>query len=282
MSKFGYRAGISFLALVIWIGIGTPFEREASAAVATVPNVVNVVATDYRFDMLDTLPAGPTLFHLVNNGAQLHHMTIVRLQAAKTLADFTALPPDAPPPAWAVFVGGPNAASPKGGQSEAALDLAPGHYAVICVIPGPDGKPHMMDGMIKALTVVPSAVRRAMPAAHMTLTLTDYAFTFSRPVSAGRRIIRVINHGTQPHEAVFVRLGPGKTGEDVARWVDNGMHGTPPGMPFAGISALAPGDENTAFVNLTAGDYALLCFAPDVKDGKRHTAHGMIHDFKVM
>jgi hypothetical protein len=34
-------------------------------------------------------------------------------------------------------------------------------------------------------------------------------------------------------------------------------------------------------VNLEPGRYALLCFAPDAKDGKPHIAHGMIREITV-
>lgn len=256
--------------------------RVAAAAPAEAPNVVDVVAKDYRFDMPDTLPAGPTLFNLTNNGAQLHHMTLVKLGSGKTLADLTALPPGKPLPKWMRFEGGPNAPAPHGGRSETALDLTAGHYAVICLIPGPDGKPHMMHGMVKALTVVPSTTKRALPRGDTTITLTDYAFTLSKPLTPGRHTVRIVNRGTQPHEAVFVRLAAGKSGEDMARWVIGGMHGPPPGLPFAGVSPMAPGQKNLAVVNLTAGRYALLCFMPDARDGRLHAAHGMIHEFTIL
>jgi hypothetical protein len=34
-------------------------------------------------------------------------------------------------------------------------------------------------------------------------------------------------------------------------------------------------------VELTAGDYGLICFLPDVKDGKPHLAHGMMKTIRV-
>ena len=207
-------------------------------------------------------------------------MTIVRFEQGKTLADFTALPPG-PPPSWVVFMGGPNTPMPHGGHDEAILDLPPGNYAVICVIPGPDGKPHFMDGMVKALTVTASTRTRTMPAGNLTLTLTDYAFTFSSPPSAGDHTLAIVNKGKQPHEAVLFRLMPGKKGKDISDWVTAGMHGPPPGAPVTGISALAPGRENLLPLTLSPGDYALLCFMPDAKDGKYHAVHGMIHDFKI-
>jgi hypothetical protein len=34
-------------------------------------------------------------------------------------------------------------------------------------------------------------------------------------------------------------------------------------------------------VDLASGNYGLICFVPDAKDGKPHLAHGMMQDFKV-
>ena len=281
MKKAWYLAGVSLFALLAYISGGEALSPPAvHAGTATGPNVVNVVAKEYQFEMPDTIPAGPTLFHLTDEGKQLHHVTLVKLEQGKTLADFTALPPG-PFPAWAVFMGGPNTPAPNGGQNAAAVDLSPGNYAVICVIPGPDGKPHMMNGMVKALTVTPSGVARTMPASDLTLTLTDYAFTFSSPPGPGRHAVRIVNDGSQPHEAVMFRLAAGKKGGDIANWVQAGMQGPPPGNPVAGISAEAPGKDNILLLDLQPGNYALICFMPDAKDGKAHAAHGMIYDFMV-
>jgi len=281
MKRAWYLVGISFIALTAYVsGEKTLLPSAAHAETTAGPNVVNVVAKDYQYEMPDSLPAGPTLFHFTDDGSQIHHMTLVKLEQGKTLADFTALPPG-PPPAWVVFMGGPNAPMPKGGQDEDVVDLSPGNYAVICVIPGADGKPHMMKGMVKALTVTPSTEARTMPAGDLTLTLSNYAFAFSPPLTAGQHAIRIVNNGTQPHEAELFRLQAGKTGEDIANWVSTGMQGPPPGAPVAGISPMAPGKENTLLLNLIPGSYALLCFMPDAKDGKAHAAHGMIYDFKI-
>jgi uncharacterized cupredoxin-like copper-binding protein len=273
MNKTWYWAGIV-------LALGTSLASPTPASARPGPNVVQVVATEYQFQMPDNLPAGPTLFHLTDKGSQLHHMTIVKLGRGKTLADLTALPPG-PFPAWAVFMGGPNSPVPGGGQDEAIVDLTPGHYAVICLIPAPDGKPHMMHGMATALTVTPSHRKRSMPASDLSLRLTNYAFTFSAPPAAGHHVIRVINRSDQPHEAEIFLLAPGKKGADILHWVSTGMQGPPPGMPVAGTSPMAPGKANTLLVDLNRGNYALLCFMPDAKDGAPHAAHGMIYDFTV-
>lgn len=207
-------------------------------------------------------------------------MTLVKLEDGKTMADFAAAMAG-PPPAWAVFVGGPNTPTPQQGQVETAVDLAPGNYAVICVIPDVDGAPHMMKGMSKALTVTPAKTSATMPPSDLTLTLNDYEFNFSKPLTPGKHAVQIVNKASQMHEAVMFRLEPGKTGEDIAQWVESGMQGPPPAAPVAGISTMAPGKDNTLMLDLSAGNYALICFVPDAKDGKPHFAHGMIHNFKL-
>jgi uncharacterized cupredoxin-like copper-binding protein len=274
MKRNWYLIAIALFALTACNNGGTSMHSSAG------PNIVNVITSEYHFEMPDTLPAGPTLFHLTNDGDQLHHVTLVKLEQGKTLDDFTALPPG-PPPAWAIFMGGPNVPLPKGGQDEVAVDLPPGNYAVICIVPDSDGIPHMAKGMVKALTVTPSTQARTMPASDLTLTLTNYAFAFSTPPTAGQHAIRIVNNGTQPHEAVLFRLEEGETGEDIFKWVGDGFQGPPPGTPLGGIGPEAPGKENTLLVNLSAGDYALICFFPDAGDGIPHAAHGMIYNFKI-
>ena len=107
MKKALYFAGISLFALTAYVsGEKGLLPSAAQAKTAAGPNVVNVVAREYQYEMPDSLPAGPTLFHFTDDGNQLHHMTIVKFEKGKTLADFGALPPG-PPPAWAVFMGGP-------------------------------------------------------------------------------------------------------------------------------------------------------------------------------
>jgi hypothetical protein len=55
----------------------------------------------------------------------------------------------------------------------------------------------------------------------------------------------------------------------------------PPAKPVGGATGLAPGGHQTVTPNLAAGNYGLLCFVLDAKDGKPHVAHGMVKDIKV-
>jgi hypothetical protein len=159
--------------------------------------------------------------------------------------------------------------------------LEPGNYAVVCFVEGADHVPHMAKGMMRPLTVTPSAnANTTEPAADVTLTLSDYTFTLSKPLVAGKQMIKVENGATQPHEVVLIQLGPGKTIEDVGKWVVD-MKGPPPGKPIGGIPAFVPGKSSFFEANLAPGDYGMICFVPDAKDGKPHVQHGMSKQFKI-
>jgi uncharacterized cupredoxin-like copper-binding protein len=249
---------------------------------ARAPRVVTVVATDYHFTLPASLPAGPTTFRLVNHGRELHHLDLVRLQPGHTAADFVrALKAGGPPPAWASEAGGPNGVDPGGTSTAVTVPLEAGRYAAICIIPGPDGVPHLMKGMYADLVVTPAAVAVAREAApHDTMDLFDYGFRASRPLASGEQRMVVRNVGKQTHEMEIARLLPGKTPADLGAWAEK-MAGPPPAQFLGGVSPIAAGRSNVLDVSLTPGHYVLLCFVPDAADGKPHVAHGMVHDVVV-
>lgn len=245
---------------------------------AAAANIVNITTTDYAFDMPATLPAGLTTMRLANKGKELHHVYLVKVPAGKSSKDILAwFKAGGPPPAWMKPVGGPNASA---GITEFTSTLEAGDYVVFCVIPSPDGAPHVMKGMIKDLKVTPSANRSAPPTPTLTLTLKDYDFTFDKPLTAGKHVIAVKNSGPQPHEFFLAKLMPGKTPMDMARFAEK-PSGAPPGIPFGGITDILPGQTVYLTVDLPAGEYGLICFDPDVKDGRPHLAHGMIKQLTV-
>jgi len=256
----------------------------AAAALATSPapasRTVVVTTTDYNFAMPDTIAAGQVAFRIENRGHEAHHLTLVRLDQGHSLADLlAAFRAGGPPPTWAVFVGGPNAVDPGGTSLSTTVNLQSGNYAAICIIPSADGVPHLMKGMSKAVTVKGTARTPAL-AAPDTITLTDYAYTFSRALTPGTHRVVVRNTGTQPHELAIARPAPGKHAADVAQWTEH-MQGPPPGHFLGGVSPLAPGQNNVLTLTLDRGSYAFLCFVPDAKDGKPHVAHGMMKDVTI-
>ena len=259
------------------------FAAAATAPAPKAPPVVTFHARDYAFVGPKTVTSGAVTFRLVNDGKELHHLSIMKLAKGKTMTDLAgALKQPGPPPAWTTDVGGPNPAVP-GGTAEATLTLDPGEYAILCFINTPGNPmPHMAKGMIGSFTVTPDPSPAVAPAGDITLRLADYKFALSKPLTSGKHLLTVVNDAAQSHEVVMMKLNAGKTVADVASWVDKqDMKGPPPAAPVGGIAALAKGRTGSFPVDLTPGEYGIVCFVPDAKDGKPHSLHGMMTQFTV-
>jgi hypothetical protein len=254
-------------------------KREAP----TSANAVTITATDYAFGAPDTIQAGLTTFRLHNPGRE-PHQAVIAGAPGKTFAELeTALVKAEPMFAGLTIPVGAGAVG-SGDSSIVTADLTPGTYLVLCYIPSPDGRPHVMKGMYHRLVVIPAAAgstRPVEPKADLTVTLSDYAFALSAPLTAGTHTIRVENSGPQLHELTIERLEPGKTLGDWQQWVGGGMRGTPPAEPAGGVTGPAKGKVAWLTITLTPGSYLLNCYVPDVNDGKPHFMHGMVREIAI-
>ena len=260
-----------------------PNAASASSVVSSSPaktRVVTVTGEDFKFDAPDIIPAGVTEFRFVNKGPSIHHMQILKLTGGKTFDDLrAALANPGPPPVWMKMLGGPNAPAP-GTESNATLRLEPGNYAIICFV-DLGGPPHFTKGMMRALKVVSDkSAGGPKPKADITTSLFDYNFKFSSPIHAGAHTIRVHNTGKQAHEVEVIQLAPGKSVADFVAWLADAK-GPPPAKPIGGIAAIEPGASQFFKADFAPGNYALVCFVPDAKDGKPHYVHGMTKQFSV-
>jgi hypothetical protein len=257
-------------------------SQPAAATPAPTANPVTFTAADYHFSGPSEIPAGLTVFRLANQGKELHHLVIARLEESRTVDSLlAALKQPGPPPPWLRFVGGPNATEP-GAESNASTLMEPGHYAVICFIPTAAGVPHVAKGMIASLEVTPSSGPQATAAEpDLVIKLNDYSFDLSGTLTPGQHTIRVQNAGPQTHELVLAQFLPGKSLKDLEAWEKGGEKGPIPAKFLGGVSPMDKGESGDFTVTLAPGDYSLLCFVPDVKDGKPHLVHGMVKPLKV-
>jgi hypothetical protein len=209
---------------------------------------------------------------------------IFRLTGGKTDADLLAgmkcMAPNSPLPPWIEIAAGPNAPVP-GGEQAITEALSAGNYAIICLIPSADHIPYFTKGKMRSLTVVPAtAAVAAAPTADIEVTMSDYAWQVTPAIAAGKHVFRAENAAAQQHEMFIVRLEKGETPLGLAGWAGS-PKAPSPGMPMGGMTGMTKGSVAYLPVDLTAGEYALICFIPDAKDGKPHYVQGIMKAFTV-
>lgn len=128
--------------------------QDSIVAAAEPTAELTVTMKDFLFDFPETLPSGPRIIKVVNNGPEAHELNLLRLEQGKTVEDVKQYlaEPNGPPPF--LPVGGMNGLS-VGNAGYMELNFEPGTYVAICNIPSPkaEGHPHFTLGMIKAFTV---------------------------------------------------------------------------------------------------------------------------------
>ena len=242
--------------------------------------VVIITAREFAFDAPDSLPAGPTTIRLVSRGRQEHFVQFVKLSGAHTSAEYlrASVANEATP--WATSVGGVGTV-PPGGTAAVTIDLRPGRYVLLCDISDTDGTPHFVKGMARPLTVVEGTSAAAMPTPDAMLDLTDYAFTPSKPLSAGTHVVSVRNKGSQPHMALLWQLHQGKSVADVVRWMNTTGPAADPVTLIGGVPDLDPGQSAELVLDLVPARYVLICLVDDIHDHKPHFAHGMVREVVI-
>lgn len=265
-----------FVTAGLMVGLGA-CNRPAPTASTAAPAapISEITLSDYSIAAPTTMPAGYVTFRTKDIGKEGHQAALVRLDSNKTIEDFRAAMVKAgPPPAWISFLGGPQ------NSSDVTIDLTPGNYVWYCMIPSPDGVPHIAKGMLAAMTVTAaSGPTAAPPVADIDVTMHDYQWDLSKPLTAGHHVLKIQTAAGQPHEMVLVHLADGKTPADVISWVQK-PEGPPPFLTVDGIAAMQAGNTDYATMDIVPGHYALFCFL-DAPDGKVHAAHGMVQPFTI-
>lgn len=134
----------------------TPAEEPTEEPSEEAPEegaLVHVVATEYKFEGIDpTLPAGPTTFHLMNEGKEQHEF-VLALKKTDTPTQKLLKLPQKQAEKELQFFGGTFAK--PGGSSEQPLEaeLVPGNYVAVCFVASKGGPPHAFQGMVHEFTV---------------------------------------------------------------------------------------------------------------------------------
>jgi uncharacterized cupredoxin-like copper-binding protein len=247
---------------------------------------VTITAIDYSYAMPSSfaLKAGFVDLMLVNNGTQPHQAQLARLNPGVTSTQVVDELIDKRQEAQAfsllTFVGGPDTISPGDGQ-ETILDVTAGNYALLCLVTGPDGLPHIDKGMIHFLTVSPAQQTQPAPQDSGDLVIQDHRYILPSPLThATVSTINVENQGTEPHEVNIVRLANGKGTQDILTFFRH-PSGPPPFEEMGGMATLTPGSSGWMTVHLEAGNYAVFSTVPDPKTGNFQLTQGLLAPFTV-
>jgi hypothetical protein len=304
----------SLAALAARASLPSADAQDATPAGGDYPTVA-FTARDYAFfDLPASVPGGLTRLSMTQEGPSDHHAMFMRLNEGATADDFmTALQAGdfGAILGAATSLGGPNAGA-VGTTTNFIVDLTPGQYMVVCLIPDEEtGLPHAAMGMLTPMEVTEAGAAAEPPESDVAIDLVDFAFQGLSPeMAAGKQTWAITDTGEQLHELVVYKMAegvpysvaesiilappaaspeaspegmeemPGEVASPVAE--SSPVAGGP--LPFAGIGGSAPmnpGLTNYLEVDLTAGDYFAICFVPDFETGAPHFALGMIMPFTV-
>jgi len=265
---------LSVVALVSLLGAcGKSNDNPAVSGDATTTtaktNTLAIEAKEYAFDLPKTAEAGLVTINFKNAGTMPHVASLNRVDAGKGVADVLAelnKQTQGPPPAWLHASGGP--LQNPGGTKTFTTNLDPGTYVIYCPVPGPDGKPHFASGMIGQIELT-GGTKGTLPTADTTVTAKDFTWDGLETLKAGDQTVKFSNAGKENHEAAIFELAPGKTIDDLTKFLgsQSAPSGPPPFVGIPGLALEAPvGQDAVTKLTLKAGTtYGVLCFVGNAK-----------------
>ncbi len=263
-------------------GGGTASATPQGYTSADQPITVGLGETDATHMFIDLsqpyAPEGKVPFIVANSGTETHEFVVLRTDspaASFPIVSFEGEPNRIDEDAKGVTNVGETGDMKPGTTMMLSLDLAPGHYAIVCNLPG-----HYAMGMHQDFNVVPAG------STPITVGLgeTDATHMFidlSQPYAPEGKVTFIItNQGAEDHEFVVLQTDtmaadfpivgfegePNRFDEDAKGITNVGETGDP---------AMAPGSSLMLTIDMTAGHYAVVC------NLNGHYAMGMHQDVWV-
>lgn len=111
----------------------------------------------------------------------------------------------------------------------------------------------------------------------LTIGAADFEFDLPETFTPGWTTVTMDNSGDEPHQANIFRMNDGVTKEQIEAAMQDttGAALIPLVAPVGGPNTVSPGESQTVVVDLTEGEYVIMCFTPS-PDGVPHIAKGMV------
>lgn len=280
------------LAALTLQGCGNTDTKPSTTKPAPAADQV-ILSTDgpatgiYPVEADPTLASGAVTFTVDNPGKSERGAQLVRVDTGHSAADaFEALKKvgdGEPMPTWLAWAGGVGVTRP--GQAYTfSVVLEPGtYYAIDRSFEGRSSDFENLDDQAQ-ITVVAAEQPAPLPATTGSITATKDGFE-TDALNAGARTVLLDNETTQPHNFVVSPILAGKTLDDVKAFATSDDDSVPPPVDLEReivSGTLAAGMQQTLGLDLTAGSYALLCFASDAAGGPPHIVTGETYEVKVL
>ena len=244
---------------------------------------VVVTASEYAFDNPAEIDAGLSSIQLVNQGQELHHAQLVRLNDGVSMDEFQAAMQAEDEELMLSMItlhGGVGLLAP-GGSGSVLMDLKEGQYLLLDFIPDAEGVPNLAKGMVSHMVVNGGSSDTAQaPSADAEIVLKDFNMLLPEGFSPGRQTWKVSNEGPQPHEIILLKLADNMSMADMQAWGET-MDGPPPFEPVGGMQGLSQGESGYLELDLSPGSYIATCDIPDPVSGHPHSELGMLMEFSV-
>jgi uncharacterized cupredoxin-like copper-binding protein len=265
-------------------------SSASSSASAGASNTLTITTTGMSYKISGRPHPGNIDITFDNTDEMAHEAQIVRLADGKTvdnlLSDMNSGGEQA---AAGDLAGDPESmafgtpALLYGGQkTEVVSDkIDAGNYAVVCFLPGPDGKPHLANGMAAGFTVSGDAMDNA-PHSDGTVGVADDGITL--PKGFGSGTYEVTNTGTAPHSFSVAKLDGSL--DDLFNYVggqfaQNKPIDGGPGSLVSGVATLKPGQSAWLVVDLPAGHYGYVSTVQGNDPSDTDYARGLHGEFTV-
>jgi hypothetical protein len=287
---------ITFITIVILYSCDT----------TTNDNVVEVIARDFNFEVVDEIPSGWTTFQFKNLGHAEHffllnllpdtisfetyHNEVTRpfdvvfdsLKAGKSKAEAIGMLIEMIP-GWyftSVKSMGGIGIIDAGKTAQVTLKLVPGTYAMECYIKE-QGVFHTALGMIRSITVREDVSQLEPPKADIDITLTNYKIETKGEVKKGNHTIAVhfkehpeVGLGNDVH---LIRMNDTTDIDEVILWLDwmniKGLESPAPVEFLGGVQEMPVGYTAYFTADLIPDNYAWI--------SESSAAKGMVKMFTV-
>jgi uncharacterized cupredoxin-like copper-binding protein len=231
--------------------------RAASTSTTGAPGASALSVTEREWGVspsTKSVPAGAVTFAATNAGSTTHELVVLRTDALPTTLEVKAGRASEEGDLGEVEDLAP------GSTNSVTLQLPPGHYLLICNLPG-----HFQKGMVSEFSVFSGGVSSSVSAQEKEWSISSDAAS----IPAGTVTFSATNRGTTTHELVVLSTDatPDTLPVKAGRASEEGDLGE--------VEDLAPGETKSVTLQLVPGHYLLICNLPG------HFQQGMATELTV-